>query len=88
MACRSGVVTLAIVRQNGRGNRHILAQRAPSSRKRRRTASVALGPHGTSAGHNAEGPRHSAHSGRVVAVTFLLDGVPLGSDTTLRTRST
>ncbi len=44
--------------------------------------SVALaGPHGTIGRPTTLKATAKAHSGRVVAVTFLLDGVPLGSDT-------
>jgi hypothetical protein len=79
----AAVVTLAIVRQDGR--REPSHSRATSSF----LSSSATGPPSVGlvgAPGNVDRPttvkaKAKARSGRVVAVTFLLDGVPLGSDT-------
>jgi hypothetical protein len=79
----AAVVTLAIVRQNGRSEPS--HSRATSSFL---SSSAAGGPavELLSPPVRLDGPTTlraaaKARSGRVVAVTFLLDGVPLGSDT-------
>jgi hypothetical protein len=79
----AAVVTLAIVRQNGRSEPS--HSRATSSFLSTSTAGSPtvelLGPPGTVEGPTTLKAAAKARSGRIVAVTFILDGVPLGSDT-------
>ncbi len=79
----AAVVTLAIVRQNGRSEP---SHSRPTSSFLSSSANGApavelLAPPGTVAGPTTLKAAAKARSGRVVAVTFFLDGVPLGSDT-------
>jgi parallel beta-helix repeat protein len=79
----AAVVTLAIVRQNGRGEpSHSRATSSLLSSAAAGRPSVDLvNPPGTVNRPTTLKAAAKARSGRVVAVTFLLDGVPLGSDT-------
>jgi hypothetical protein len=77
------VVTLAIVRQNGRGEpSHSRATSSLLSSATAGSPAVELvGAPGTVDRPTTLKAAAKARSGRVVAVTFLLDGEPLGSDT-------
>src|SRR5207247_1312648 len=77
------VLTLAIGRKNGRGDpSHSQATGSLLSSSAAGPPSVTLiGQHGTVDRPTTLKAAAKARSGRVVAVTFLLDGVPLGSDT-------
>jgi hypothetical protein len=79
----AAVVTLAIVRQNGRGEpSHSRATGSLLSSSAAGQPSVDLvNPPGTVERPTALKAAAKARSGRIVAVTFFLDGVPLGSDT-------
>jgi len=78
------VVTLAIVRQNGRSEpSHSRATSSLLSSTAAGPPSVTLArPPGSVGGPTTLRATAKASSGRIVAVTFVLDGVPLGSDTT------
>src|SRR5215475_3864173 len=78
------VVTLAIVRQNGRSEpSHSRATSSLLSSTAAGPPSVTLArPPGSVGGPTTLKAAAKASSGRIVAVTFVLDGVPLGSDTT------
>ncbi|HEY3050762.1 MAG TPA: Ig-like domain-containing protein, partial [Gaiellaceae bacterium] len=79
----AAVVTLAIVRQNGRGEPS--HSRATSSLLSSATAGSPgvelVGAPGTVDRPTTLKAAAKARSGRIVAVTFLMDGEPLGSDT-------
>jgi Periplasmic copper-binding protein (NosD)/Bacterial Ig domain len=79
----AAVVTLAIVRQNGRSEPSHSRATASflSSSAGAPPAVELLAPPGTVDRPATLKAAARARSGRVVAVTFLLDGVPLGSDT-------
>jgi parallel beta-helix repeat protein len=79
----AAVVTLAIVRQNGRDEpSHSRATASLLSSAATGPPSVTLlGPHGKVERPTTLKASARAHSGRIAAVTFLLDGAPLGSDT-------
>jgi hypothetical protein len=79
----AAVVTLAIVRQHGRGEpSHSQATGSLLSSSAAGPPSVTLlGAQGTVDRPTTLKAAARARSGRIVAVTFLLDGVPLGSDT-------
>jgi Periplasmic copper-binding protein (NosD)/Bacterial Ig domain len=79
----AAVVTLAIARQNDRSEPSHSRPTSSflSSSAGGRPSVELLAPPGTVAGPTTLKAAARARSGRVVAVTFLLDGVPLGSDT-------
>jgi parallel beta-helix repeat protein len=79
----AAVVTLAIVRQNGRGEpSHSRGTSSLLSSAATGPPAVELvAPPGKVERPTALKAAAKARSGRVVAVTFLLDGVPLGTDT-------
>jgi parallel beta-helix repeat protein len=79
----AAVVTLAIVRQNGRGEPSLSRATSSflSSSASGPPAVELVRPPGTVDRPTTLKAAAKARSGRVVAVTFLLDGVPLGSDT-------
>jgi Right handed beta helix region/Bacterial Ig domain len=79
----AAVVTLAIVRQNGRGEpSHSRATSSLLSSAAAGGPSIDLvNPAGTVARPITLKASAKARSGRIVAVTFMLDGVPLGTDT-------
>jgi parallel beta-helix repeat protein len=76
-------VTLAIVRQNGRSEpSHSRATSSFLSSSAAGSPTIELlGPPGTVDRPTTLKAAARARSGRIVAVTFILDGVPLGSDT-------
>jgi parallel beta-helix repeat protein len=80
----AAVVTLAIVRQNGRSEpSHSRATGALLSSAAAGSPSVTLSRPPASVGRPTTlKAAAKARSGRIVAVTFALDGAPLGSDTT------
>jgi Right handed beta helix region/Bacterial Ig domain len=79
----AAAVTLAIVRQNSRSEPSHSRPTSSflSSSATGPPAVELLAPRGTVAGPTTLKAAAKARSGRVVAVTFVLDGVPLGSDT-------
>jgi parallel beta-helix repeat protein len=79
----AAAVTLAIVRQNGRSEpSHSRATNSLLSSSAAGSPTVKLlGPPGTVDQPTTLKAAARARSGRIVAVTFILDGVPLGSDT-------
>jgi hypothetical protein len=79
----AAVVTFAIVRQNGRSEpSHSRATSSFLSSSTTGSPTVELlGPPGTVEGPTTLKAAAKARSGRIVAVTFILDGVPIGSDT-------
>ena len=79
----AAVVTLAIVRQNGREEpSHSRATSALLSSSAAGPPSVTLlAPQGTVNRPTTLKAAAKARSGRIVAVTFLLNGVPIGTDT-------
>jgi Right handed beta helix region/Bacterial Ig domain len=79
----AAVVTLAIVRQNGRGEPSHSRPTSSllSSAAAGRPSVDLVNPPGTVDRTTTLKASAKARSGRVVAVTFLLNGVPLGSDT-------
>jgi parallel beta-helix repeat protein len=78
----AAVVTLAIVRQDGRRESHSRPTSSFLSSSAAGLPTVELvRPSGTVGRPTTLEAAAKARSGRIVAVTFLLDGVPLGSDT-------
>ncbi|MET0607407.1 MAG: Ig-like domain-containing protein, partial [Gaiellaceae bacterium] len=79
----AAAVTLAIVRQNGRSEpSHSRATSSLLSSSAAGSPTVELlGPPGTVDQPTTLKAAARTRSGRIVAVTFILDGVPLGSDT-------
>src|SRR3954454_19792920 len=78
----ASAVALAIERQNSRSERsHSLSSGTFLSSAAGGAPSVALAAPQRVTGPTTLRARARANSGRVVAVTFLLDGAPLGSDT-------